>query len=60
MLCVQDVWQDRINEGSRQCQFTEVSSPSLGNLDVTYDPVWDCCMYYKKGFKSSTDMTREL
>lgn len=57
---MQDVWQDRIKEGTGQCQFTEVGSSSLGTLDVNYDPGWDCCMYYKKGFESPVGLTRGL
>lgn len=53
-------WQDRIYEGTGQCQFTQVDNSSLGTLDVNYDPGWDCCIFYKKCSGSPTGLTREL
>lgn len=53
-------WQDRIYEGTGQCQFTQVGNSSLGTLDVNYDPGWDCCIFYKKCSGSPTGLTREL
>lgn len=44
---VQDVWQDRIKEGTRQCQVTNVVRASLAHLDAHCGPGWDCCLQYK-------------
>lgn len=55
-----NVWQDRVKEGSGQCQFTQVGNSSLGTFDVNYDPGWDCFIFYKKGSGSPKGLTREL
>lgn len=49
---------NRIKEEIGQGQFTNLGSSSLGNLDVNYDPGWDCCMYNKKGVESPTGLTK--